>query len=77
MQQGRRSEDCRQCGNAGSGLENWGQEFGSERKSEKKEVQSEILDSQEDETFQKSYMKVGVKKFLRAGMVPPKRGEFL
>ena len=36
-------DDGRQCGNAGSRLENQSQEFGSERKSEKKEVQSEIL----------------------------------
>ena len=43
MQQRRRSDDGKQCGNAGSRLENESQEFGSERKSEKKEVQSEIL----------------------------------
>ena len=43
MQQGRRSEGGRQCGNAGSRLETQSQEFGSERKSKKKEVHSVIL----------------------------------
>ena len=37
MQQGRRSDDGRWCGDAGSQLENQSQELGSERKSEKKE----------------------------------------
>ena len=32
VQQGRRSDDGRRCGNAGSRLENQNQEFGSERK---------------------------------------------
>ena len=48
MQQGRRSDDGRQFGNAGSRLENQSQEFGSERKSEKEEGQREILVHQED-----------------------------
>ena len=63
----RRSDDGRQCGNVGSPLENQSQELGSERKSEKKEVHSEILACK---AFQKNYMKLGVNKLLRAGMVP-------
>ena len=43
MQQGRRSDDRRQCGNAGNRLENQSQEDWSERKSEKKEVQGQIF----------------------------------
>ena len=39
MQQGRRGDDGKQCGNAGSRLENQSLEVGSERKSEKKKVQ--------------------------------------
>ena len=61
MQQGRRSDDGRQCGNAGSRLENQSQELGSRgRKSDKKEVHSEILAHEEEfKAFQKSYIKVG------------------
>ena len=43
MQEGRRSDDGRQCGNAWSGFENQSQEVRSKRKSEKNKVQSEIL----------------------------------
>ena len=39
-----------------------------QRKSEEEEVQAEIL--KKNKAFQKNYMKVGVKKLLRAGMVP-------
>ena len=46
------------------------QEFGSERQSEKKEVQSEILAYQEKEGLSEEPLKVGVKKLLRAGMMP-------
>ena len=48
IQKRRRSDLGRQCGNAGSGLKNKGQEVGSERKSEKKKVQGEVLDYQEE-----------------------------
>ena len=62
MQQGRRrSDDGGQRGNAWSGLENKRQEVGSERKSEEEAVPGD---------FQRSHMKVGVKKLSRAGVVP-------
>ena len=70
MQQGRWSDDGRPCGNAGSRLENQSQEFGSERKSEKNEVQSEILAYQEEQSLPEELHEGGVKKLLRAGMVP-------
>ena len=70
MQQGRWSDDGRQCGNAGSRLENQSQEFGSEGKSEKNEVQSEILAYQEEQSLPEELHEGGVKKLLRAGMVP-------
>ena len=70
MQQGKRSDGGRQCGNAGSRLENQSQEFGSERKSEKNEVQSEILAYQEEQSLPEELHEGGVKKLLRAGMVP-------
>ena len=56
MQQRRSGDGGRHCGNAWSGLKNWSQKVGIERKSNK--------------LSKKSYMKVGVKKLLRAGMVP-------
>ena len=43
MQQGRRSDDGRQCGNASRGLEIQSQEVGVKEKSRKEEVQGEIL----------------------------------
>ena len=49
MQQGRRSDDGRRCGDAWSGLENQSQEVGSERKSKKEKVQGEILAHQEEQ----------------------------
>ena len=51
MQQGRRSDDGRQCGNTWSGLENWSEEVGSERKSKKDDVQGEILAHQEEQSL--------------------------
>ena len=48
MQQGRKSDDGRQCGNAWSGLENLSQEAGCKIKSEKEEMQGEILTHQEE-----------------------------
>ena len=48
-------------------LGNTSDKFGSKRKSEEEEVQGEVLPIR---AFQKSYMKVVVKKLLRAGMMP-------
>ena len=58
-----------ECGNAGSGLQNKSQEAGSERKRRKKcKVRFSII--KKNKAFQKNNVKVGVKKLLRAGMVP-------
>ena len=64
------SDDGRQCRNAWSGFDNKSQEVGSERKSEEKEVQSEILAHKEEQSLPKELHEGGVKKLLRAGMMP-------
>ena len=72
MQQERRSNDGRQCGNACSGLEDQSQEVGSERKSKEEEVQGLVRFSPtcKNKASQKSCMKVVVEKLLRAGNLP-------
>ena len=40
------------------------------RRSEEEEMQGEVLTHKEEKAFQKSYMKVVVKKLPRAGMMP-------
>ena len=54
-----------QCGNAWSGSENKSQEVGRERKCK---VRFSL--TKKNKVFRRSYMKVEVKKLLRAGMMP-------
>ena len=68
MQQRRRSDGDRQCGNTWSAFENESQEVGSSRKNEKCKVSFSLI--KKNKAFQKSYMKVWVKNLLRTGMVP-------
>ena len=70
MQQGRRSDDGRQCGNAGSRLENQSQELGSEGEKARRKKCKVRFSLKYSQAFQKNYMTVGAKKLLRAGMVP-------
>ena len=63
MQQGRRSDDGKPCGNAWSG-------FGAKEKARRKKCKVRLSRIKNNKAFQKSYMKVEVKKLLRAGMVP-------
>ena len=70
MQEGR-SDDGRQCGNAGSRLENQSRKLGSEvEKMTRKKCKVRFSLIKKKKAFQKNYMKVGVKKLLRAGLVP-------
>ena len=70
MQQRRRSDDGRQCGNAWSGFENKSQELGSERKSKEKEVQSEILTQKEEQGLPAELHEDGGQEATTSGMVP-------
>ena len=74
MQQGRRSDNGRQCGIAGSGLENKSQEVGSERKNaRRKKCKVRFSLIKKNKAFQQNYMKLGVKKLSRAGMTPARK----
>ena len=65
MQQRRTSDDGKQCGNAGR-VKNLGAKEKARRK--KCKVRSSLI--KKNKAFQKSFMRVGVKKLLRAGVVP-------
>ena len=69
--------DGRQRGNVGRRQENKNREVESERKSEEEKVQAEILDRQEEQGSSKELKVVGVKKLLRAGMMPARTWEFM
>ena len=67
----RKSDLGRKCGNAGSGLENKSQEVGTEKKKQRRrKCKVRLSLSKKNMAFQKNYMKIGVKKLSRAGMVP-------
>ena len=71
MQQGRRSDDGRQCGNAGRQLEDQSQGvLGAKEKARRKKCKVIISLVKKNKAFQKSYTKVGAEMLLRAGMVP-------
>ena len=74
-------EELRQCskeqgvtiadsGNAGSRLENKTQEVGSKKKQARRKKCKLRF---KNKAFQKNHIKVGVRKLLRAGMVPASR----
>ena len=65
MQQRRTSDDGKQCGNAGR-VKNLGAKEKARRK--KCKVRSSLI--KKNKAFEKSFMRVGVKKLLRAGVVP-------
>ena len=60
MQQGRRSDGGKQCGNAGSRLEN----LGAKEKARRKKCKVRFSLVKKNEAFQKNNMKVRVKKLL-------------
>ena len=77
MQQGM-SDDGRQFGNAWSGLEDQSQEvLRVKEKARRKKCNVKFSLIKKNKAFQKNYMKVGVKKPLRAGMMPARTGEYM
>ena len=75
MQQGERSDDGRRVETLGVDLRTRVMRLGTKEKARRKKCRVRFSFIMKNKAFHKSYMKTGVKKLLRMGLVPARRGE--